>query len=167
MEPDWWLELESNYTSRLDQRKELYKQYGNEVLAKLPGSEPACNELMEMCLQFLVARYPQHFTLDPVARVFRNGITRKTFNLNDLCPLMVLLDNIPEDFAVMTCNPETGEYELRAGFICSSLGWTVQTKLGKPLREIHAPIPDYKEKLERSMDRFDSFAPVPGYLACC
>lgn len=53
----------------------------------------------------------------------------------------------------MLRNPDDGYYYFRAGVICSSIGWNVNTKLGLQLKEIHAPIPDYKEKMEFSMDR--------------
>jgi len=68
-------------------------------------------------------------------------------------PLHVLLQNVPEDFAIMLRNPGDGMYYFRAGLLCSSLGWNVDTKLGMQLKEIHKPIPDYKEKMEFSMDR--------------
>lgn len=53
----------------------------------------------------------------------------------------------------MLRNPDDGLYYFRAGLLCSALGWNVSTKLGLTLKEIHAPIPDYKEKMEFSMDR--------------
>ena len=53
-----------------------------------------------------------------------------------------------------------GLYYLRAGVICSSLGWDVATKIGKKLGDIHEPIPDYKEKMTMSMDRFFSKMPT-------
>jgi len=68
-------------------------------------------------------------------------------------PLHVLLDNIPEDFAIVLREPKDGMYYFRAGVICSSLGWNVDMKIGMQLKEIHKPIPDYKEKMEFSMDR--------------
>ena len=66
----------------------------------------------------------------------------------------VLLNNIPEDFAITLRDPDTGYYSFRAGIICSSLGWNVGSKIGLKLHEIHKPIPDYKEKMQFSMDRF-------------
>ena len=160
LEPNWWLELESTYLSRLAERMELYLKHGTEVLNKLPGSEPACIELMEMSLQFLAARYPQHFTLDNSTGVFHNKLLGMEFEVFRMCPLMVLLHNIPEDFAIMLRSEETGQYELRAGFVCSSLGWTLQEKIGKALREIHGPIPDYAEKMATAMDRFVPSPPL-------
>lgn len=71
----------------------------------------------------------------------------------------MLLENVPEDFAVMLRNPDDGFYYLRAGVLCSSLGWNVSTKIGMQLKKIHEPIPDYKEKMEFSMDRSVFYPP--------
>ncbi|KAI9810141.1 MAG: hypothetical protein M1827_006667 [Pycnora praestabilis] len=166
MEPDWWLELEKNYVDKIAQRKGLFKQYGKAVLDYLPGSDLACKELMEMALQFLCARYPQYFTLstnDPLSRgniVFQNRILGSATEIKAMHPLHVLLNNVPEDFAIMLRNHDDGFYYFRAGIICSSLGWNVGSKIGMQLQEIHQPIPDYKEKMQFSMDRFFSKMPT-------
>ena len=142
---------------------ELYSKYTTMVLQYLPGSELACKELMEHALQFLCARYPQHFSLThdkpDVGWVFQNGLLRSNTVIKDVHPLFVLLHNVPEDFAVMLRNPEDGMYYFRAGVICSSLGWNLGTKIGMKLSEIHQPIPDYKEKMSPSMDRYVSLLP--------
>lgn len=160
MEPNWWLELENTYIDRIHQRKELFAKHGKAVLDSLPGSEAACKELMEMCLQFLVARYPQCFSLvnsgssvAPAPDVFINKILDKEFRIREMEPLVVLLENVPEDFAITLQDMDTGLYVFKAGVICSSLGWNLGTKLGMTLSEIHAPVPDYKEKLKFSIDK--------------
>ena len=156
LEKDWWLELDKNYSSTIQQRLHLYKEHGKAVLDYLPGSELAAKEVMEMALQFYCARYPQYFTLiEDRAKgyVFKNAILRSETVIKDHHPLHVLLQNVPEDFALMLRNPSDGLYYLRGGVICSALGWNLGTKIGIPLREIHAPVPDYKEKMEFSMDR--------------
>jgi hypothetical protein len=153
LEPDWWLELENTYIKRIEQRQRLFAEHGDGVLQALPGSEIATKELMEMCLQFLCARYPHYFSLDRDRMVFHNAILNTESNLKEEHPLHVLVNHIPEDFAIMLRNPETGFYHFRAGVICSALGWNVASKIGMQLHEIHAPIPDYKEKMQFSMDR--------------
>ena len=157
LETDWWIELENTYKSRIAQRKELYAKHGKEVLDIMPGSELACKELMEMVLQFICARYPQYFTLRD-KRVLRNTILGTEQDITAKPPLEVLLDNVPEDFAIMLRDETTGFYVLRAAVICSAMGWNVALKIGKQLHEIHEPIPDYKEKMQFSMDR---------YVSCC
>ena len=151
MEPDYWIELESTYLNMVQHRLDIFAQYGKGVLRALPGSELACKELMEMVIQFLCARYPRQFSLD--GRTFVNGIRGKSFDLDGGDPLMFLLENVPEDFAIMLRDPETGSYRFRAGVICASTGWSLGTKIGLGLPGIHSPVPDYKEKMEMSMDR--------------
>lgn len=160
LETDWWIELESTYRTRIAQRKELYAKHGSSVLGWLPGSELVCKELMEMVLQFICARYPQYFVLSPDKSRLENKILGTVSVIKEKHPLLILLDNVPEDFGIMLRNPETGFYHLRAGMVCSALGWNVGTKIGLKLHEIHEPIPDYKEKMQFSMDRFFSKMPA-------
>jgi len=108
---------------------------------------------MEMCLQFLCARYPSYFSIDKQTLLFHNHILNTKTNLREVDPLVVLLNNVPEDFAIVLRNPETGYYSFRAGVVCSSIGWSVGSKIGMDLKEIHTPVPDYKEKMKFSMDR--------------
>lgn len=157
MENNWWLEVENTYASRIAERKALFAEYGNKVLDYLPGSELVCKELMEMVLTFYCARYPQYFSLSEDKRIFRNGILKNETEIKRFHPLHVLLQNCPEDFAIVLRNDKDGFYEFRAGCICSSLGWNVGTKIGKQMQAIHIPtVPYYKEKMSFSMDRFFS-----------
>ena len=154
MEPNWWIELENTYKTRVSQRQAIYAKHGEAVLQYLPGSELACKELMELVLQFICTRYPRHFSLSKDLRFFNNGILGTVDDLKAKHPLVVLMDNVPEDFAIMLRDDNTGFYFFRAGVACSSLGWNVGTKIGLQLHQIHAPIPDYKEKMQFSMDRY-------------
>ncbi|KAJ8119574.1 hypothetical protein ONZ43_g3502 [Nemania bipapillata] len=159
LEPDWWIELESTYRSRIAQRRELYAKHGSQVLQWLPGSELACKELMEMAIQFICARYPQYFVLSQDNLWLENKILGVRANIREKHPLLILLDHIPEDFAITLRDPDTGYYVFRAGIICSALGWNVASKIGLKLHEIHQPIPDY-HKMQFSMDRFFSKMPT-------
>ncbi|KAL4980482.1 hypothetical protein BDW66DRAFT_55807 [Aspergillus desertorum] len=152
METDWWLELENTYKERIVQRKALFATHAGGVLDALPGSELACKELMEMVLQFYCARYPQHFSLVE-KRIFKNKILRTEQDVSSKPPLEILMDNVPEDFGIMMRDDKTGNYFLRAAVICSSMGWNVASKVGLRLDHIHTTIPDYKEKMEFSMNR--------------
>jgi len=61
--------------------------------------------------------------------------------------------------------PPKVEYTLRAGVICSSIGWSLSTKLGLSLHDIHhttGSVPHYATKMSFSMDRFFSQALLPS-----
>lgn len=160
METDWWLEVDHLYVSRVKERQELFRKYGGKVLDFLPGSELACKELMEMCLQFYCARFPAYFSLSSDKSTFHNRLLQTETDIKSIHPLHVLLNNVPEDFAIVLRNEKDGMYYFRAGVICSSLGWNVGTKIGMSMQEIHTPIPDYKEKMSFSMDRYFSKMPT-------
>ncbi|CAM1501468.1 Fc.00g034520.m01.CDS01 [Cosmosporella sp. VM-42] len=159
LDPDYWLELESTYRERIQQRQDLFAKHGQDVLNALPGSELACKELMEMAVQFLCARYPTQFQLTGNTLVNRILNTQEDVGNGD--PLKVLLNNVPEDFGIMLRDPETGLYCLRAGVICSSVGWNLGEKIGLGMPGIHRTVPDYKEKMQFSMDRF--FTKMPTF----
>ncbi|KAG8425918.1 hypothetical protein J3459_008612 [Metarhizium acridum] len=152
MEPDYWIELESTYEEQIRLRKSIVEKYKTDVMQALPGSELACRELMEMVIQFLCARYPHQFML--IKGVLVNRIRGTQYHVDRADGLQFLLENVPEDFAIMLRDPKTGRYKLRAGIICASTGWNLGVKMGKGLAEIHGPVPDYRSKMQLSMDRF-------------
>ncbi|KAF4963205.1 hypothetical protein FSARC_8783 [Fusarium sarcochroum] len=158
MDPDFWIELESTYRERMRQRQEICAKHGEDVIQVLPGSELACKELMEMVLQFLCARYPMQFEI--IDTTFVNHILGTTHDLKTREPLHILRDNVPEDFTLTLRDGKTGHYIFRAGIICSSVGWNLGRKIGLDLNAMHTPVPDYKEKMELSMNRFFSKMPT-------
>lgn len=79
--------------------------------------------------------------------------------------LLHLLDTlgswVDEDFLILLPSPPSSpdqdqepKYHLQAYATYFPSGFDTRTKLSKPLSEIHAPVPGYKQKLEKSMDRF-------------
>ena len=153
LEPDWWIELESTYRERIDQRKKLYAEHGKRVLDELPGSQEALRECMEMVIQSICQRYPNQFHYDDWTGVFTNNIFGIKVDIITVRPLVFLLEHVPEDFLITQEDPETGLYVLRAAVSCSAVGWNIGQKMGRPLHQIHGPVPDYKEKMAFSMDR--------------
>ncbi|KAF8418905.1 hypothetical protein L210DRAFT_3426616 [Boletus edulis BED1] len=159
LEPDWWIELEFTYRERIDQRKKLYAERGKQVIDELPGSRAASRECMEMVIQYVCQRYPNQFHYDNWTGVFSNNILGVKVDINTVHPLVFLLEHVPEVFLITQEDPETGLYVLRAAVSCSAVGWNISQKIGRPLHQIHGPVPDYKEKMAFSMDRFFSKMP--------
>ncbi|KAK0704484.1 hypothetical protein B0H67DRAFT_603625 [Lasiosphaeris hirsuta] len=154
-EPDWWVELEQNYEKTMKARLNLLEEHSSRIFFQGPGADLAARELMEMLLQFLCRRYPQHFSLSNTNTVFHNRLLNTTTNLTTTPPLRVLFDNVPEDYAIMLRNESDGFYYLRAAMVCSSVGWHIGQHRDKPLRAIHAEVPD-ADRMAMSMDRWFS-----------
>ena len=58
-----------------------------------------------------------------------------------------------EDFCVMQAG-EDGAYALTAALLCAPAHWRLAEKLGRPLGEIHAPVPGFNARLGGPADRF-------------
>ncbi|KJR84142.1 uncharacterized protein SPSK_09114 [Sporothrix schenckii 1099-18] len=179
LDPDNWLELQHSYKASLAERRALYEAHGEKILfCSTPGDDNdndsvvdalACRELLEMALQFVCRRYPHLFALDEqegekqTVRVFVNEVLGTKVVLDDGVyghrALQVLLDNIPEDFAIVTRSADDGRYRLRAASVSSSVGWCIGQHRGRPLQDIHGRVTDYATKMARSMDRY--FAKLP------
>ncbi|KAI6043061.1 hypothetical protein EDC04DRAFT_2866437 [Pisolithus marmoratus] len=143
LEPNWWIELESTYRTRIAQRKKLYAEHGKVIVDELTGSREASRECMEM-------RYPNQFRYNDWTGVFTNEILHTQVDIATVHPLMFLLDNVPEDFFIVQEDPLTGLYRLTAAVGCSAVGWNISQKIGKPLMK-------FTEKMALSMDRYDPF----------
>ncbi|KAK3374684.1 hypothetical protein B0H63DRAFT_399290 [Podospora didyma] len=166
-EPDWWVELEQNYHKTMAARKALLSSHGDRIFFQGPGADLAARELMEMLLQFLCKRYPQHFSLSNNNSILHNGLLNTTTDLLTTPPLRVLFDTIPEDYAIMLRNESDGFYYLRAAMVCSSVGWDIAQHRDEPLRDIHTHVPDYASKMAMSMDRYFSKMPTDAPVNRC
>ncbi|KAK3935623.1 hypothetical protein QBC46DRAFT_461968 [Diplogelasinospora grovesii] len=173
LDPDWWVELEQNYHQTMAARMELLKTHGDRIFFTgsdgAAATDLACRELMEMLLQFVCKRYPQHFELSADKNVFTNRLLGTQADLADpkLHPLRALFENLPEDYALMLRNEADGLYYLRAAMVCSSVGWDIAQHRDEPLRQIHTHVPDYADKMAPSMDRYFSKMPTDAPIQRC
>lgn len=66
----------------------------------------------------------------------------------------ILGKNIDDDFLLLLPSEDGDGYRLKGYVTCFPAGFNTKEKFGMKLREIHGPVPGYKQKLEKSMDRF-------------
>ena len=167
--------FDKTYPDRLSLRQSLLGQYPQEIVGirdPLDGrTQLAVRELYSFLFGlYLPSRYPTifetYYDKQSYTTKVKNLITQKTFptmieNGESLdIGLANIAKNVDEDFFILLphdqSNPEGGYYRLEAYSACFPSGFKPQEKLGKSLAGIHGPVPGYKEKLQRSMDRFFS-----------
>ncbi|KAK4224246.1 hypothetical protein QBC38DRAFT_485938 [Podospora fimiseda] len=167
-DPNWWIELTSSYIPTMAKRQTLFAQQKDRIFfqSPSPGTDLAVRELMEMLLQFLTLRYPAHFSFSSDKSLFHNGLLNTTTNLITTPPLKVIFENVPEDYAIMLRNEETGYYHLRSAMVCSSVGWHVALHQDAPLRAIHTEVPE-ADKMAMSMDRWFAKLPTDAPVMRC
>ena len=133
--------------SQLAYKAQLLGDRHDEVFAALPGSEPAGREVLAM-----VRTHLQQFHDASLPDLPADA---------DLHPLDAAAQLVPEDLLLLEprrrANGGTGgdfDWYLVAASLCFPAHWVLAEKMNKPLAAIHAPVPDYRERLETPMDRF-------------
>ncbi|KAL1939749.1 hypothetical protein VTO73DRAFT_9782 [Trametes versicolor] len=137
----------------------------------------AAEELMYEFAEYLSRRHPDVYrvTRRPVSRnPEENGwygegkiwqITiipfGETYDLEKDEPLKVARMLVQEDFTLMVEGTD-GRYYLQAGAVVIAGSWRLEDKMGLPLEDIHTTgnVPQYRTKLQMSMDRFFKRLPL-------
>jgi hypothetical protein len=163
--------MDATYRSRIQLRAQLIAQERYEVLACNPKAVPAVLELYAWLTNtYLPLRFPTIFTLTSPPSHLLNSVT------NELLPpvlppttagaenaLEILARNVDDEFLVLlkSAKPDDeGKHRLEAFINCFPSGFNTRSKLNMLLSDIHTPVPGYKDKLEKSMDRFFAALPV-------
>jgi hypothetical protein len=157
------IELDDRYLDEMAQRRALLAEQRHEVFAAVPGSEAACQDVLDRLADFLPARFPAWFARD--GAVLRNFLTGETWDLSALRddPLTVAARLVQEDLCIVQPDAE-GNILLTAGVVCFPSRWRLQEKIGRPLPGVHEHVPFYGDKLARPVDRFMTMV-RPGKLA--
>lgn len=165
-----WLDMDKYYWHYIEEKQRVWQKYGDENIAWLPeGYEPSL-ELMETVTNHMLKRYPLLFTLledkgkagktGKGGKIIKNELTKEVLDMSFPLaehPLMYVLKMAKEDFYVVLKNPEDGQHYLVAAAVPFPGGsFGIHSKIGKPLDVIHEDVPYFKEKLQKSMERWFS-----------
>lgn len=156
LKPEDWIEIGPDRAEQLAERRRLLDTRRQEVLAALPESEAACRELLDRLAAFLPARFPRLYARERALLYCRTTGERLAVEGGDSHPLDTIGRLVQEDFCLLQSDParDAGAYRLTAAVLCFPARWRLADKLGRPMLEIHAPVPGYAETLGRPVDRF-------------
>lgn len=159
--PGGWIEIDAHLAHALAAKRALLETRHADVFAALPGAAAPAAELLSLLAAHLPQYHPEIFRrtgdlLDNMVTGERWNVARSPLHPLDLCGRLV-----QEDLCVL--QEEGGAYRLIGATLCSPSCWRLADKIGRPLAEVHAPVPGYAETLERPVDQF--FAHLkPGRL---
>ena len=157
--PDELISLDHHYKHEIAERRTLLERWGREMIAAEPGAESACAEMLARLADVLPRRYPAWFERD--GSTLHNRLTDERSDLNG-DPLSIAARLVQEDLCILQLRD--GVSFLTAGILCFSPGWRLLEKLGRPLADVHGPVPLYADRLARPVDRFMRHV-APGKLA--
>lgn len=144
-----WIETDDDigryHAHKLDQRERSLDQ----VYQCLPGSEAAQRELHQL-LQAHLLQYPSLYRRDGDQMQYVPGDF--TTAIDGAEPLWLSSLWIADDLAIM--EERNGHYHLTGASLCCPSHWSLADKLGRPIRDIHDPIPGFHRALSPKIDRF-------------
>jgi hypothetical protein len=145
MDPADWLLVHPDYAAQMAEHERLLEETPATVIAQLPEAVEMVAEFRAALLAHLAARAEWRIEGDACLRPdgARVALAGETFAVaGRLCA---------EDFLIMA--PGEPEYRLVAGGLFFPSRWTLTEKLGRPMTGIHAPVPDYPERLAARLNR--------------
>ncbi|MEP0917887.1 DUF3445 domain-containing protein [Leptolyngbya sp. DQ-M1] len=145
-----WIEMDDQLVPYLQRKTELLETNYIEVFASLPGTQLAQQEVLELLIDHLLRYFPEQY--DRASETITVKATNQTWNIADFSqPLDLAGRLVQEDFCLM--QPSDRGYSLAAASLCFPLRWRLLEKLGKPMMQIHHPVPNYPEQLGNPVDR--------------
>ncbi|KAK5007143.1 hypothetical protein LTR28_005641 [Elasticomyces elasticus] len=171
------LTVDNTYLSRIRLRRELIATHPTAVTAVRPAAEGAVLELYAWIMGvYLPKRFPRMYRIatpetrspdENIGPVLRNFVTQEDIPLSGITAIEALrLLGAHVDTDLLLLLPSRSHpsgaptYHLEAFITCFPSGFSTRKKLGQSLAGIHAPVPGYAAKLEKSMDRFFANLPV-------
>jgi len=147
-----WIELDDRYPEEMAERRVLLAERHGEVFAAIPGSEAARAEVLDLLARHLPERHPGWFTRAGAG--LRNHLTGETWDLDARAcdPLELAGRLVQEDLCLLRPTPEG--VLLEAAVLCAPSRWLLSEKIGRPLVDVHGPVPLYAERLGAPVDRF-------------
>ncbi len=154
-----WIDSDENLRAYLDEKDRLAARVPHDIFAALPGSEAAQAEVLSLLAEHLPRRYPdiyQHFgTHIDIIPAFRRVRLDDPF----LPPLLVASNLVQEDLAILQ---RDDDWRLTAAALSFPSSWRLRDKIGKPMHDVHAPVPGFgpdTRNAERIARIFDNLRP--------
>jgi hypothetical protein len=152
-----WIEMDHGYLDRLDERITAMEENPQWTLGVNDISSPAIIELFrQVMIEHVPKRFPTMFRI--AGNTFTNLVTKKTYGLQKALQdpelaLRILCRNVEEDFYLM-CPDGEGDWRLQGYISCFPGGFDGPSRIGMSFRDIHMPVPHYKERIANGVDKF-------------
>ncbi|HVY50104.1 MAG TPA: DUF3445 domain-containing protein [Devosia sp.] len=139
LEPDDWVDVDGRLAADLEEKERLLAATPEEVFAAEPGTWAGQQEALALLAAHLPARFPQIYRhLGEAIEIVPAG---RRIDLAATPALVTAARLIQEDLVLMH-RGESG-WRLAAGCVCFPSSWRVSEKFGRPVDEIHGPVPGF------------------------
>ncbi|TGV14566.1 DUF3445 domain-containing protein [Mesorhizobium sp. M8A.F.Ca.ET.173.01.1.1] len=142
LDPANWIEVDGHLLPYLAEKRRLYAEIPERVFVEEDGTRAAQQEVLELLGAYLPERFPDiHRRGDAGVAVV--GVTSHPAIYSSLAgaPLVAASLLVQEDLILM--RRDDSGWRLAAGSLCFPSSWALTEKFGKPLQQIHEPVPGF------------------------
>ncbi len=138
-----WIEIDRHLPAYLDEKQRLLSTVREKILASDQGTEVSQREILEALVAHLLSIFPDTYRLD--GRTLEIIPAKRTVNLDDTTlPVLHIAASLIQEDLVLMRRGENG-WRLAAASLCFPSAWNLHEKFGKPIHEIHKPVPGFAE----------------------
>ncbi|RJT38981.1 DUF3445 domain-containing protein [Mesorhizobium waimense] len=140
---DRWIEVDEQLQSHLAEKRRLDAEIPEKVFVEEDGTRDAQREVLDLLGEHLLAKHPDLYRRSGADIELVDAEGRHTRPVGDAldAPLLAASLLVQEDLILMR-RDERG-WRLVAGSLCFPSSWSLLEKFGKPLQQIHAPVPGF------------------------
>lgn len=150
--------LDSSYQRRLAYRRHLLRSNPAETYGHQPHASSAVSEFYTYIFsEHLPTRFPRQFSKSPSGTLVQNHTSTNTYPIiPQSAPnaLRALGENLDEDFVFLLPSDDGDSWTVSAFVVCFPNGFSLGEKLGWKMGDMHAPVPEFRAKLGKSLERF-------------
>lgn len=137
---DDWIEPGPDLEAQLDEKARLYAKIPEKVFVEEPDTRGVQAEVLDLLVEHLPRRFPDLYRRDGDAMSIGQSGRRVSLGA-DPAPLRTASLLVAEDLIVMRRGDDG--WRLAAGSLCFPSSWSLAEKFGRPLQDIHAPVPGF------------------------
>ncbi|RWC43636.1 MAG: DUF3445 domain-containing protein [Mesorhizobium sp.] len=142
LDPANWIEIDDHLLPYLAEKHRLYAEIPERVFVEEDGTRDAQQEVLDLLGAHLMERFPETYRRTGSGIEVVGAASRLPASLAD-APLAKASQLIQEDLILMRRSDSDSGWRLVAGSLCFPSSWSLLEKFGKPLHDIHAPVPGF------------------------
>ncbi|WP_027060019.1 heme-dependent oxidative N-demethylase family protein [Mesorhizobium loti] len=142
LDPAYWIEVDGYLLPYLAEKRRLYAEIPERVFVEEDGTRDAQQEVLELLGAHLPERFPStHRRTDAGIEVTETANHLPLPSGLADAPLVTASLLVQEDLILM--RRDDSGWRLAAGSLCFPSSWSLTEKFGKPLQQIHEPVPGF------------------------
>jgi hypothetical protein len=140
LELDKWIEVDGHLIDHLAEKRRLYAEIPDKVFVEENDTRDAQREVRDLIEAHLLSTFPETYR-QTSAGIEVIGAEGNRADVFSDAPLVAASLLVQEDLILM--RRDDSGWRLAAGSLCFPSSWLLVEKFGRPLQEIHAPVPGF------------------------